>query len=68
MLMIVERFGKYELEVAKARNEESANLMIETFKKKDRYSVETEKYPMPEAWEGRYPEYFIKKIARKRRA
>lgn len=44
-----------------ARSKAKAEQMIEVYKRQDRYSIETDKYPMPQAWEGRYPEYTITK-------
>lgn len=56
-MKIYAHFGKHNEVVDTCRNQQEAERKISKFMREDRYSVETEKYPMPLAWEGAYPTY-----------
>lgn len=42
-------------------NEAAAEALKANFERDDRYAIEVEKYPMPKAWEGKFPVYEIKR-------
>lgn len=46
------------LEKASAKR---AEALVESYKRQDRYEIETLKYKMPTHWEGKYPEYILVK-------
>lgn len=57
MKIYVEIGGRAPAVIDKARSKADAERKIKHYEYWDRYSIETEKYKMPEAWCGRYPVY-----------
>lgn len=49
--------GTHTTVIDKANSKAAAETKIARFMREDRYEIETEKYPMPTAWGGKYPTY-----------